>query len=493
MSLLMREFLLILLIVATGIGVMRMFGGSAFPVFTSASAFPLGVSVWVGCYLLIYVLPFPLEAALPFDVHLTFVLYCLVAAVMIGLGVYRHRLTAKEVLTYGIATGLLGFLSIITTHLPVVAALGVDSFFFLDITQGLDTSLQRGWAIFNQCVQALSLLIHYDYVLTTVPALSAASLVALMAYLVFSEVAPLLPRSRLGISYVICLSFLPAFLMFSPFLGLYMLVFFKNQVLPATLLFLFVGSWWFATRKERPVILYAGSMALMAFTLTRMEGLLFAIVLWLILVSDPDIYPIQQRKISLIMLCIMLPWHLYVVWTLWGGTTKFSAIHFLIITGAFMTVMLGFQLNRWETGRQILRSLVYLIPLIGFEGLMICIWLKPDHMLTTIHHFLMNLLIDHYGGWGSLWYFVVISGTVVGVYRIKKLYRGTLGRLGSAWLSTLWLLLGIIFFRDPIRLGFGDSANRMLFHVLPLLLVWLVIQIGQLRSKQPRRTGVCGS
>ncbi|MBD3308951.1 hypothetical protein GF339_21250 [candidate division KSB3 bacterium] len=489
----MSELLLLIALFLAGVGFFRLFACASLPVFTAAAAFPLGLIIWVGCYLFIYFLPLPPADPLPFNVTLTWQCFVLCALLLGGSSLYRARLTRRELIVYSLAVAMLALVERMMAHVPVKLALNPDSYTFLDITKPIGYSWKLLRAIFMTCLQATGLLVHYDLMQTLVIQCTAVSVSVLIGYVVFEEIRQSVPSaSAREKCWIVGMSCLPILVLFCSPMGLLMLLYVNHHLLAATFIFLFAASWWLVRQTHNPLLLYPGILALMAFTLTRIEGLLFASALLPIFLSDPAIPAHHQRNASMLVLGGLLPWQLYVMWSLGDGRRVVTADQQLIIGAFFIAVMLSFQLNRWKLGRRMIRTLPWLLPLAGFGGFVVFTWLKPEHMLTTLYHVSMNLLIDRHGGWGTVWYWLIMATPVLlGVKRSPRARR--CDRLGAASLTLVLLGLNLIFFRGATRLGMFDSANRMIVHVLPLLLVWVVIQMGHLGVSSPHAKAIAGA
>ncbi len=114
--------------------------------------------------------------------------------------------------------------------------------------------------------------------------------------------------------------------------------------------------------------------------------------------------------------------------------------------------------------------------------------LAPKHMLESTSSFVQNLL-SFQGGWGYTWWFVLGIGAVLGFgsYSGSPSTINALQQAGilqvrrlliTFFLVTCTAVIAIGLFRIPYRVNWSDSANRIVFQLLPFLTVWLYLSLG---------------
>lgn len=97
----------------------------------------------------------------------------------------------------------------------------------------------------------------------------------------------------------------------------------------------------------------------------------------------------------------------------------------------------------------------------------------PDLVVSTVSAMLSNVLFT--GRWGSFWIVTVLLAFVaVGAVRVPEQRVVIPGLIGFS----LGLVVFSILRGSPYRWGFGDSGNRMLMHVVPLVLLYLMAAAG---------------
>lgn len=125
---------------------------------------------------------------------------------------------------------------------------------------------------------------------------------------------------------------------------------------------------------------------------------------------------------------------------------------------------------------------INIIAFLGANGLLVLLFLlKPAHTLETAEILLLNVFQE--GMWGATWLMLILLEAGNILYHKKLEFVELLVYL----LLITILALGIIR-NTPLRLGFGDSANRMVVHVYPLLLYGLMCSvIAEMQPQQKMR------
>lgn len=489
----MNEIIVVAVLFLAGIGIARLFLKSEYPMFTAASAFPFGLLVWFVAYIAVYFFPFSTPRPVPFtvvDVRIAFGVLCFITIALLMINFFRYRLKKQELLAYMLVFGILAGVYFYLKHFRVFVIVA-EPYSMLDIETPLASLLSAGVPVFNKIIFSLSPLIGDDYVFATFPQYTAVSLILLMVYVMFGE---LRRHSDFARSFFFAL--LPVLILFSSYAGLWQIFYTNHHLVAATYVLLFAASCWLAIRKQSPAALFLGVVALLAFCLTRMEGLLCAIPFLCIFLSDPAIPPKYQRASVLAFCCGVAPWSLYLVRTLGleGGRIGSGMQHLLILV-LIIIAALGFQLNRWSIGQRFLRPLNVLAPAGVWLVFLVFTRFKSGHMLLNLHVNLLSLLhdthglwnnpinidADQHGGWGNVWFFILSATIVIVVLRAPTQRVRVLEAFGLSGLAAMGLVIAIIYFTGPYYAGLTDSANRIFFHFTPLLLVWVITQIGTLQ------------
>jgi hypothetical protein len=149
-----------------------------------------------------------------------------------------------------------------------------------------------------------------------------------------------------------------------------------------------------------------------------------------------------------------------------GTPTRLLAIGGALVAATMLVDLpirwFGVQRERW---------LPWLVPAVVLIVVGGTATTKADHLLASARNLAKNAFAT--GRWGPAWYYLVPAlGLAVLGTRIRSA-----GRQASAIVTFLGLLFLFVCFRDPFRLGWGDSGNRIVTHVYPLLLYVVVVAI----------------
>ena len=493
----MNELIIISVIFLAGLATARLFLNADFPIFNAAAAFPLGLCAWFLSYAAVYFFPFSSHQPLAFtvaEVRIAFIVLCGLTFLLIGATRYRRKLTLSEMLSYAAVWGVLFAAHVALKHINIMV-INAEPYGMLEIENSFSASLQGGVPVFNRTLFSLSPLIGDDYVFATFPQYTAISLILLMCYVTFGE----LRRQSASRAYAAMLAALPPLILFSSYVGVWQLFYTNHHLLAATYVFLFAASCWLAIAQRASNALFIGAIALSAFSLTRMEGLLCAIPIFCIFVSHPEIAPRDQRRTSLLFLLCAALWSTYLIWTLSmtnAGKVGSGAQHLAILALAAASA-LCVQANRWKAGQQMLRHFHKLVPAGVGLTLLLFIRLKSEHMLLNIYLCLLSLLndthgmwlnpinidADQHGGWGNIWFFILGAAILIWVLRPASQQTRDMDAFGLAGFTAIGIAIAIIYFAGPYYAGLTDSANRIFFHFTPLVLVWAITQIGMLHRE----------
>jgi len=109
--------------------------------------------------------------------------------------------------------------------------------------------------------------------------------------------------------------------------------------------------------------------------------------------------------------------------------------------------------------------------------LVFMVFQKPEHMMDSITAIIKNMIES--GRWGITWIiFILLLVFSLTQPRVPK------EELFFYFISSFFsLLLAISYFRAPFRLGWGDSANRMLTHILPIIILYVLMKTTKGLSK----------
>ena len=198
--------------------------------------------------------------------------------------------------------------------------------------------------------------------------------------------------------------------------------------------------------------------------LTRMEGLILSALVIAFLVA---LSPVKRRDLILLGLvgvCTPAPYYLRLATASEAGSVLSPARILMTLAGSFL-----FLVTLWVVTHPRARLLVARFSLLALPvvALVTCL-LKPDSAFESLTALTGNALAT--GNWGTLWWWLLPATVVV------TLAPNPTGEQ-QAWIALLAALLALLAFlgavrQFPYRLGWGDSGNRMLVHVVPVFLLY---------------------
>ena len=255
-----------------------------------------------------------------------------------------------------------------------------------------------------------------------------------------------------------------------------------NSLPSGAFVFLFVAAAWLRLHSREPLWLGFATAALIAFSLLRTESVLFAVLLAAPIACNPVIPGRERLALAWTLAAASSAWQLVLYGILEGDSGILSPNKLLMLIAAtvgFAAFVTAGVLAPGRNGR--FAALVGATPSLALAVLGAAVALtflvEPNHMRTSAITLATNL--DESGHWGVVWWVALPAVVLVP-------WRGPARSLGPALLSFVLLVHSLAFMRDPYRLGWGDSGNRMMTHVLFALVAFITASAGSawLRPKR---------
>jgi hypothetical protein len=233
------------------------------------------------------------------------------------------------------------------------------------------------------------------------------------------------------------------------------------------------GGWWYLRTHERAWLILT-LLAITSFSFTRIEGVLYSLIFFVLLL-------VLQRPDRLNTWLIVGPYSLLafswyaLLYLSVDQTGLLSQSNILIVIGSLVGLIAFGVLNQWPPFVR-WRPFVPPFMLVGLGlGLLLAFALKPEHMATSSWNMLLNLL--SVADWGWSWLLITLLLLFVasndGAYPERRLLL-----YGAVIYMLLVVLLG--FSRIPYRNDPFDSANRLMLHIQPVLLLYIALKAEQL-------------
>ncbi len=396
-----------------------------------------------------------------------FNLFLSVLFFLMSLGVLNKKLLfmgSHRVGTFFIFALITGLLSWLFSSVNF-SILSYDSYRMIEI--GLDigwdgglsrstTSKLAAWGVFIPSIQAIGALFGIDYLYGFQPLL-VLSFAATWFYFLWLEYdqkgCHIFKISYVGLA---TLSF------FSTYFVFFQAGYIHNSMIAAAYLFLLVSS----SKLEIEGKISATTVYFVAlcFSLCRAEGPIAVLLVFAVWQAHKKIVP---RDVVFYFLIFALPvtaWYSYLIIDMGKSGDILTPDRVFIILSILFLYGLGILVTLYSEKcctvfKWLGRHIISLLML----SLAIIITFKFENTIESISATYQNM--TETGRWGYFWY-CTAAAIALSVFKFK---RQPLNLFLLVGLASLLFIIDISFTRIPYRLGFGDSGNRMLTHVAPLL------------------------
>lgn len=333
--------------------------------------------------------------------------------------------------------------------------------------------------VFLPQLQSASVFLGDGYLYAAQPAFGL-SFALIFYFLSHRIISLLLPDKRLALA----LTILTSLALFSTYFIAFQFFYIHNSMISAVYLFMGVSAFWLAAVEEKGSWMTFGILGLLGFSLARNEAPIFALIFLVLAISADRIpYRIRLRSI-LTYLALLVLWYLYLLWRMGGGTKILNPEKTLVIVGVLVAfaLLVIFSESKW-----VKRFVLPHLPKIMLGSLALILVLmvsqKQDHMVGSLYVSILNML--QFGRWGVTW--LVFSLLFLVSIPGPRVPREELFLYGIS--SFFGLLMLIVYFRNPYRIGWYDSANRMLTHILPIIVLYILMKAAQGLSKESILSG----
>ena len=427
------------------------------PLIRFVGAFLLGAGVLVILVLLLSILgKFTL-----FNLFLSFFFFLVILGVLNKKLLFMDSHHVGTFFIFALITGLLSwFFSSVNFSI-----LSYDSYRMIEI--GLDigwdgglsrstTSKLAAWGVFIPSIQAIGALLGIDYLYGFQPLL-VLSFAATWFYFLWLEYDQegyhIFKISYVGLA---TLSF------FSTYFVFFQAGYIHNSMIAAAYLFLLVSS----SKLEIEGKISATTVYFVAlcFSLCRAEGPIAVLLVFAVWQAHKKIVPRDVVFYFLIFALPVMAWYSYLIIDMGKSGDILTPDRVFIILSILFLYGLGILVTLYSEkcctvfkwlGRHIISLLMLSLAMI--------ITFKFENTIESISATYQNM--TETGRWGYFWY---CTAAAIGL-SVFKFKRQPLNLFLLVGLASLLFIIDISFTRIPYRLGFGDSGNRMLTHVAPLL------------------------
>lgn len=266
-----------------------------------------------------------------------------------------------------------------------------------------------------------------------------------------------------------------AALLATTFLYAFQGVYIHNSLPSAIYLFLFVACGWQYTQEQRASWMALALAALLGFILARVEAPLFALLFLTPLLCHPTVDRRTRATSSGVLALVVVFWYftLYQI-TPVEKTYMLTPVRNLLISScvvAFALLMILVPPRR-ESLLRVLPLGALVVVALGLLALWVA---RPEGMNHNLTALTTNLL--HSGAWQGTWCLIAVLLTLTPV--LPRLPSERLFTYGLAAALLLTFVMGGI---KNHRMAWGDSQNRMMTHLLPIFLLYLLMKYAAPRT-----------
>jgi hypothetical protein len=229
---------------------------------------------------------------------------------------------------------------------------------------------------------------------------------------------------------------------------------------------------WLALHERDESWLIFAIPAFIAFSILRIEGPLFAMIFLAPALTHGRLDFGRRLAAALVYAGSVGTWYLLLL-VLHPGSGFLAAGNNLAVLGllAGLVGLVGASRVRWVE-RLMDAHLFTLMLATAVAAIAVLCVLKPGHMQINAGVIGQNLF--HSGRWGVTWTIMLLAALFA--FPQPRIPHGRLLVGGVALFVLLVLALGAL--RVPYRVGWGDSANRMMTHILPLAALYVTLRCG---------------
>jgi len=444
-------------------------------------ALPIGISLWVIAVAFLIMTPLPLNLL---------TVFATISAFLIFLAFLIHNFWPKQIVMpkphdIFLAGGWFAVfvvLSVVTVYLNYIHFTS-DSFvyegagYFLALSQQLDSNhsftdhLIRTRQIFVPAIHTAGPLFGFEYTYAIYPMMAIwfLGLFASFCWRVFKFIEV---DSRLSIGLVLLVTLTLASMRAYVYHGLWV----HSNFFAAVLFFITSVTLFFYAIEERRFWLAISSVFLAMFALARPEGIVFALIplgLFAWRVEEP-------RKADALLyfglyLLIAFSWHINSLRIIGiGGSAHLDGR--AVLFGLVATLSLWSVAYFKPRFRKINFKSIYVMTVFMLT-LFIVAYIKPNNVIRFLKILMINMSEAYV--WGATWF---VLGSLLAILTCLSRFKER-EFLDMPIVAFVFFIFLIGFTKHPSRIGQEDSLNRMMFHIIPIVLFLIVTHLGNLSKK----------
>lgn len=403
-----------------------------------------------------------------------------------GLGIaliamlYHHRrtqaLSRRDGNSFLVSAIVITLVAVLASRFDY-SALSYDSFTQIllgrQLTQfgGFDPACHpalASWGVFVPIVQSASLMIGVDFLYALWPTMAVVFAITFL-----SICATGLRTLNVSTATSFVVSAIATLFLATTYFILFQSFYVHNNLPSAMYLFLAVSCMWLGTTRTEPGWFIPGMAAFFGFILLRTESPLYFALFAAPLPWTETLTRRTRIACVVTVSALTIGWYLRLTALIGGGTDILSPTKAYGLMGIIAAFAAASVLPDRPALRRSLSALPWLMT-IGATVLVVAVTLKrPEHMARCMETMGQNIFSD--GRWGASWAILLILIAVA--FGLPRFHRQDWWTVGAGVYLAMIYVLGV-FREQPYRIGWGDSANRLLTTVVPVLLGYVTLRFG---------------
>jgi len=440
------------------------------PVFRILTALPIGWALFGICATIVYSLYFNVVSQL-----VLLVVLALTTLALLFANIAQGSLSRDSLLLGGASLVVLTGACVFVDLLRIVT-MSPDSSYIARFGQNIGLGNYEAsrmifskWGPFVPFIHSITNLLDQKLYWQYQPVLSL-NLVAVVFYTVYTII-----RERQSISQSFVVATVLISLMTLSNIFLFHVFYIHVNIVSALYMYLFVFA--LVKMQQQPGRAYEllALLSLIAFSLIRLEAPLFVIVILLVTTFQQGWSYVNRLKLVIPFVVLFVAWYARVYFML----PEVPDLLTKELVMAFITALVGFGLFAIVSGLKVFDSIVKRTTFLTVIGLVlvsiIFTIIKPGHMLSSLESIGRNILVE--GNWGLTWYIIFFLATELYFARVQAATEGY--SLFTVLVAYILLVYNLAYFSIPYHVGEGDSANRLMLQVLPLVLLYLGTEVAK--------------
>jgi hypothetical protein len=235
-----------------------------------------------------------------------------------------------------------------------------------------------------------------------------------------------------------------------------------------------VVSFWISYNENENQWFTIGVIALLGFSILRIEAPIFAIALLIPLLQNENTYTKKRLLILLPYMIFEILFYLFLTYLLSGQSTYIlSPYRSLAIVGIYLLFLLFVLLKKTKFIKPWIICNISKLMISGLTFGIIGFYIyKPVAMVSTVRTIVENMFIS--GCWGKAWFYILPILLVAMVYPKRFQHEEY---FFNNIVAFILILLLVDYQAYPIHyLNSGDSANRIMLHILPIILFYITMK-----------------